>query len=230
MSLPDTPATQDQKDIQPECQPEWLLSQYFKPAQKQTKLEDSPASKFSVPNQGANTLTPPPPPRRNRQLAQNSASSLNPSTSQSTVKLPQPITIVAPQCSIFDFHYFKPHASISLSDPDTWGHVPESIDTSSTFRLLFQNLNGIHPSVTEPDFMFSLHLCHKIGAGAVCLAETNLNWHHTQHHASLWRCLHRNWSASKFQTSVPDEIFLGNYQPGGTTTLVSSRQMDIQNY
>jgi hypothetical protein len=106
MSLPDTPATQDQKDIQPECQPEWLLSQYFKPAQKQTKLEDSPASKFSVPNQGANTLTPPPPPRRNRQFAQNSASSLNPSTSQSTVKLPQPITIVAPQRSIFEFHYF----------------------------------------------------------------------------------------------------------------------------
>jgi hypothetical protein len=107
MSLPDTPATQEQKDIQPECQPERLLSQYFKPAQKQIKLEDSPASKSSVPNQGANTLTPPPPPPRgNRQFAQNSASSLNPSTSQSTVKLPQPITIVAPQRSIFEFHYF----------------------------------------------------------------------------------------------------------------------------
>jgi len=71
--------------------------------------------------------------------------------------------------------------------------------------------------------MFSLHLCHKIGAGAICLAETNLNWHHTQHHASLRCCLHRNWSASRFQTSVPDEIFLGIYQPGGTTTLVVDR-------
>ncbi len=101
--------------------------------------------------------------------------------------------------------------------------MPESIDTSSTFRLLFQNPNGICPSVTEPDFMFSLHLCHKIGAGAICLAETNLNWHHTQHHASLRCCLHRNWSASKFQISVTDEIFLGIYQPGGTTTLVVDR-------
>jgi hypothetical protein len=71
--------------------------------------------------------------------------------------------------------------------------------------------------------MFSLHLCHEVGAAAFCLAETNLNWHHTQHHASLKRCLHRNWSASKYQISIPDEVFLGNYQPGGTATLIGDR-------
>ncbi len=186
-SLSNTPTSQEQRDIEPECQPERLLSQFSKPAQKQTTLEDSPTSTSSVPNQGTNTLTPHPhhpPTRCNRQFALNSAPSITPLGYPLAVK-PQPLPRVKPQQSIFDFHYFKPQASISPSDPDTWGHVPESIDTTATFRLLFQNLNGIRPTVTEPDFMFSLHLCHEIGAGAICLAETNLNWHHTQHHASL---------------------------------------------
>jgi len=113
------------------------------------------------------------------------------------------------QRTMYDFHYFKPHASVSNTEPDTWGHIPESIDTMSTFRLILTNPNGIRPSVTNPDFMFSLHLCHEIGAGAICLAETNLNWHHSQHHAALHRCLQKNWPASKYQISVPDEIFLG---------------------
>jgi hypothetical protein len=88
---------------------------------------------------------------------------------------------------------------------------------------VLQNPNGIKPSVTEPDFMFRLHLCPEVGVGAICLAETNLNWHYYQHSAALRRCLHRNWSSSKFQTSVPDEQFLGNYQPGGTATIVTDR-------
>jgi hypothetical protein len=114
-----------------------------------------------------------------------------------------------------------PYATVSDDDPDVFGHVPQDIETSKTFRIVLQNPNGIKPSVTEPDFMFSLHLSHEIGIGALCLAETNLNWHHYQHTAALRRCLHRNWSASKFQTSVPEEQFIGDYQPGGTTTIVT---------
>jgi hypothetical protein len=127
------------------------------------------------------------------------------------------------QRTLYDFQFFKPHASVSESDPDTWGHTPESIDSTSTFRLILQNLNGIRPSVTNTDFMFSLHLCKEIGAGAICLAETNLNWHHSQHHASFRRCLHKHWPASRYQSSVPEEIFLGDYQPGGTVTLAVDR-------
>jgi hypothetical protein len=127
------------------------------------------------------------------------------------------------QTTLFDFKFFKPHATISSDDPDVFGHVPQQIDSARTFRIILQNPNGIKPSVTEPDFMFSLHLCHEVGAGAICLAETNINWHHYQHSAALRRCLHRNWSSSRFQTSVPEEIFLGNYQPGGTATLITDR-------
>jgi hypothetical protein len=124
---------------------------------------------------------------------------------------------------LFDFSYFKPYASISPQDPDVFGHLPQEIDTSLTLRIVLQNPNGIRPSVTEPDFMFSLHLCHQIGVGAICLAETNLNWNHSQHSTALRRCLHRNWSSSKFQPSIPEEKFIGNYQPGGTITIVTDR-------
>jgi len=119
------------------------------------------------------------------------------------------------QRTLYDFHFFKPQAPITSSDPDIWGHVPETIDTSSIFRVILQNPNGIKPSVTDHNFMFSLHLCNEIGAGAVCLAETNLNWHHKQHYAALSRCMHRNWPASKHQASIPAEAFFGDYQPGG---------------
>jgi len=147
-----------------------------------------------------------------------------PETLQVASNKPQePKIYISSQRTLFDFTFFKPHAKISPEDPDVFGHVPQQIDSARTFRIILQNPNGIKPSVTEPDFMFSLHLCHEVGVGAICLAETNVNWHHYQHSAALHRCLHRNWSSSRFQTSVPEEKFLGNYQPGGTTTVITDR-------
>jgi hypothetical protein len=139
---------------------------------------------------------------------------------------PQPsktIKSVQEQRTIFDFAYFKPQSSSTDSDPDVWGHLPESIDTTKTFRILLQNPNGIKPSVTEPEFVFSLHICHEIGVGAICIAETNINWHHSQHTYAFQRCLHKNWKSSKFQTSIQEEHFIGNYQPGGTATVITDQ-------
>jgi hypothetical protein len=159
-----------------------------------------------------------------------SVSTLNQEIKQPTLpsnKVPptdqEPIRPISTQKTLFDFSYFKPYAFASADDPDVFGHVPQSIDTSKIFRILLQNPNGVRPSVTDPEFMFSLHLCNEVGVGAICLAETNLNWHYYQHTAALRRCLHRNWSSSKFQTSVPDEKFIGNYQPGGTTSIITDR-------
>jgi hypothetical protein len=97
---------------------------------------------------------------------------------------------------IFDFPFFKPHASPSTDDPDTWGHAPEEINTGETFQILHQNPNGIKPSIIDPEFPFSLHMCHELGVGALCLVETNIDWHQTQHISSTKRCLHRTWSNS----------------------------------
>jgi hypothetical protein len=157
----------------------------------------------------------------------NLSQSSNTTTSNKQRQISIPISVppqsVTTQRTLYDFAYFKPQSSITDVDPDIWGHIPEPIDTSTTFQILLQNPNGIRPSVTEPGFLFSLHISNEIGVGALCLTETNLNWHHSQHKFALRRCLHRNWQSSKFQTSVPDEIFLGNYQPGGTATIVVDR-------
>jgi len=144
------------------------------------------------------------------------------SSNQNSSKLPVK-PIIHGQKTLYDFAYFKPQCTITDSDPEVWGHVPESIDTTATLRVLLQNPNGIKPSVTEPEFLFSLHVCQDIGVGVICLAETNLNWHHAKHKISLRRCLHRNWSSSRIQPSVPNEEFLGNYQPGGTATIIVDR-------
>ncbi len=114
----------------------------------------------------------------------------NSSTSEEDVLSPAPepetlqVIYISSQRTLFDFKFFKPHAKISPEDSDVFGHVPQKIDSARTFRIILQNPNGIKPSVTEPDFMFSLHLCHEIGVGAICLAETNVNWHHHQHSAA----------------------------------------------
>jgi hypothetical protein len=76
---------------------------------------------------------------------------------------------------------------------DTWGHVPEAIDTSTTLRVLLQNPNGIRRSVTGKNFLFGLHLCREIGVGVISLVETNVNWHQTQHTCAMQRCLQKTF-------------------------------------
>jgi hypothetical protein len=79
-------------------------------------------------------------------------------------KTQEPKNYISSQRTLFDFTFFKPQAKISPEDPDIFGHVPQQIDSARTFRIILQNPNGIKPSVTEPDFMFSLHLCYEVGA------------------------------------------------------------------
>jgi hypothetical protein len=185
-----------------------VLSKYFQQTSRPQKSKFIPPS-MSVPSTQFTT--------------EHQVSTHTQQSYKSPIPPQQPQKPVTTQRTLFDFHYFKPYAEVSDSDPNTWGHTPESIDTSSTFRILLQNPNGIKPSVTEPEFLFGLHLCHEIGIGAICLAETNLNWNNSQHHVSLHRCLFRNWKATKFQTLVPEERILGNYQPGRTATIVTDR-------
>jgi len=222
-AMKDIPTRQSTKIAQPErCQVQLqpgqsLLTKYFTTKKVIPTLDPVPAPPIMKVTNSSQTPT--------TQTASTHEGHHQPNSDKNFQPILQPKLVKKPtlQRTIYDFHYFKPHASVSSTDPDTWGHIPESIDTTSTFRLILTNPNGIHPSVTYPDFMFSLHLCNEIRAGAICLAETNLNWHHSQHHAALRRCLQKNWPASKYQISVPDEIFLGNYQPGGTTTLIVDR-------
>ncbi len=77
------------------------------------------------------------------------------------------------------------HSFLSLPVPpllsdvqhgETWGHTMDEIDTSSTFRVLLQNPNGIRPFEKDLEFHYSLCKCQSLGIGAISIAETKLNW------------------------------------------------------
>jgi hypothetical protein len=63
--------------------------------------------------------------------------------------------------------------TISLT---SWGHEPELIDENATFRVIFNNPNGIKLSSDPLSVQYSLSLLSTMGMGALRLAETIVNW------------------------------------------------------
>jgi hypothetical protein len=57
-----------------------------------------------------------------------------------------------------------------------WGHCPESIDTTETLRVILQNPNGLKLQNDITDFAMGTQICYILGAGVICLSETNVNW------------------------------------------------------
>jgi hypothetical protein len=57
-----------------------------------------------------------------------------------------------------------------------WGHCPESIDTTETLRIILQNPNGLKLQSDIDDFAMGTQICCTLGAGVICLSETNVNW------------------------------------------------------
>lgn len=55
----------------------------------------------------------------------------------------------------------------------TFGHTVASIDNRSTFRVVFQNPNGIDPSEGNYSFLLSLSECYNQCVSLIGWAETN---------------------------------------------------------
>lgn len=103
---------------------------------------------------------------------------------------------------------------------DAWGHSLASIDASSTFRVFFQNPNGLLLSSSNYSLLQDFQTCHDYGAAVISIAETNVNWELPDQRAAMGKMLHRTWNNSTFQTSRAQEPFLSAYQPGGTATII----------
>ncbi len=76
---------------------------------------------------------------------------------------------------------------------DTWGHQLTPIDHSSTLRLIFNNVQGLH---LQGDIMitkYSLSTASSLSASVLCLAETNVNWRHKQANPFLRDILQKTW-------------------------------------
>jgi hypothetical protein len=77
------------------------------------------------------------------------------------------------------FSYFTKVEGTSAPDlGDTWGHSMDPIDSSSIFRVILQNVNGIRPFHSDLDFQYGLASCCSFGVGALSIAETKLNINH----------------------------------------------------
>lgn len=56
------------------------------------------------------------------------------------------------------------------------GHSLPSIDTSTTFRVFLQNLNGINLDLNNYSLLHDLQTCASYGAAVILLPETNVHW------------------------------------------------------
>ena len=118
--------------------------------------------------------------------------------------------------------------AITLS---SWGHEPETIDADATFRVLFNNPNGIKLQSDPLSVQYSFSILSTMGLGAICLAETNVNWSNSQIYQTCKDLSKKIWHHSTFTTShakeyYPDvptvykDSFKGSKKPGGTLTML----------
>jgi hypothetical protein len=76
------------------------------------------------------------------------------------------------------------HSSYGLPSPNenafqgTWGHFPKKLRDSTYLRVVFPNPQGLNFSTDYLSTEDSLIKIASLGAGDLCLAETNTNWEH----------------------------------------------------
>jgi hypothetical protein len=102
----------------------------------------------------------------------------------------------------------------------TWGHSLDPIENLTTFRILYQNPNGINISNKAFQYKYSLSTCRSLNIAAITIVETKLNTNNHKVLASLKSAHSEVFHKSFFQTSQTPDKFIRDYQPGGTMTLL----------
>lgn len=105
---------------------------------------------------------------------------------------------------------------------DTWGHFPDPIDHRETFRIFFNNPNGLKLTSDPISVQYSCSLLHSLGAGGVCIAESNVNWSNIKINCTFRTILRKIWKHSTLVTSHNTGTIKGEIQPGGTLTLLTN--------
>ena len=123
------------------------------------------------------------------------------------------------QLSLFDTKICQPNTP--LEAPEFWGHNPDAIDEQSTFRVFFNNPSGLKISTDPTSVHYSLSLLAHLGVGAICLAETNINWGKSTAMKLVKDTFKKVWRHSTVMTSYKKEAFDSINQPGGTLTSIT---------
>lgn len=102
----------------------------------------------------------------------------------------------------------------------TWGHQPEQIDAETTFWVIFQNPRGLKLTTDPIGTQFRFSMAQAIGAGALCLAETKVNWSLCTTETKFKGILRKTWQHTNSIMSNTEDNFSEEHQPGGTLAMV----------
>jgi hypothetical protein len=121
-------------------------------------------------------------------------------------------------------HFLPDGDDLPCPTTKMWGHNLENIDCSDTLRIVLQNPNGIKLNPLDfGDFAFSMKVCHTMGAGIICLSESNVNWNLTYLQNKVSNTVRNIWETSALQHSQHPEPYLHQSQRGGTLQIITDR-------
>jgi hypothetical protein len=121
-----------------------------------------------------------------------------------------------PSVANHQFSHRLPHYALL----DSWGHSMPVIDSSTVFRVVLQNQNGLSLTYDAISLRDELTTCSQYGPAIVHLPETNVNWNRPDQRMAFKSAVYRTWMNSVITVSRSPEDFLSNYQPGGTATII----------
>jgi hypothetical protein len=124
------------------------------------------------------------------------------------------------QLTLYDaFHKTPPNSQDAWHD-EVWGHHPEHIDDKRILRIVLTNPRGLNLSSDLLETEFSMGRCQALGVGALCMAESNLNWGNPKVQGKFHGMLQKIWRHTKTSKSYTKDGFTSENQPGGTVTMV----------
>jgi hypothetical protein len=124
------------------------------------------------------------------------------------------------QLTLYDMFHQSSQSFQESSYEEVWGHYPENIDDTKIMRIVFSNPRGLKLSTDILETEYSFGRCQALGVGAICIAESNLNWGNLNVQGKFHGILKKIWRHTKTSKSYRKENFQSEKQPGGTATMV----------
>jgi hypothetical protein len=123
-----------------------------------------------------------------------SAPAVKPFTQQTTGSRPRKHPTQPRQLTLRPLRLIDANLNPKCPIHEVWGNSLQDIDPTDTFRLIFQNPNGLKLSTAKDEFLLGAKTCHSLGAAAIFLAETNTNWNQPYQLHKLTSAFRDIWS------------------------------------
>jgi len=104
-----------------------------------------------------------------------------------------------------------------------WGDPVNMEPPPHYLCVLSRNVNTINPAENFLQWRAAAQALHAYSVGVACLQETNTQWSNPILHRVRQIMAQLPTKHAKVATSSSAEVILGNYQPGGTSTIALGR-------